>query len=241
MGKFKEIIELINLSRRRFDSKEDYTKMQYAQAKLVYNDLTQILKVPNNSFVVDFGCGNGGYTSFFATKFREVLGLDFSISKMKKRRNISFCRCNLLDFKLKKKADFIFCASVIEHVEDADKLIKNIYQNLKPGGYLYLSFPPFYSLGGGHTVKPFHYLPEEMAIKVSKYFGKIPPTIDSYRNLFGKWGLYPRSISEIKKLFVLNNFKILAYKVRYIPLNFAKIPLIGDFFTWHVEFYCIKI
>ena len=243
MGKFKEILELVNLSRRRFDSKEDYIRMQYAQAKLVYGDIEHILKVPSTSFVVDFGCGGGGYTSFFATKFREVLGLDFNISKMKKGRNISFCKCNLLDFRLKKKADFIFCASVIEHVEDADKLIKNIYQNLKPGGYLYLSFPPFYSLGGGHTLKPFHYLPEHIAIKLARKFRlfDIPTSISGYPDLFGNHGLYKRSISNVKKLLIINKFKIISHKTRYFPINTAMFPIIGDFLTWHVEFYCRKI
>lgn len=46
--------------------------------------------------------------------------------------------------QLREKADFAFCLEVIEHVWDTKMLIRNIYQNLKFGGILYLSQPYMY-------------------------------------------------------------------------------------------------
>lgn len=43
--------------------------------------------------------------------------------------------------KLKEYNDFAFCLEVLEHVWNADQLIKNIYNNIKPGGTLYLTQP----------------------------------------------------------------------------------------------------
>lgn len=240
MNKIKEIIKLIKLSKKRFNSKEDYEMMQYAQAKMIYEDLQKILKISKKGFVIDFGCGNGGYTKFFGTKFEEVLGVDFNVINKTKNGNTSYQKCNLLNFKSKKKADLIFCSSVIEHVKNSEKLIQNIYINLKPSGKLYISFPPFYSICGGHQLKPFHYLPERIAIKIGKFIGRISYSVNSYENLFGKWGLYKRRISDVKHTLTKNKFKIIEYKVRYLPINIAKVPLLNEIFTWHVEFYCEK-
>lgn len=51
-----------------------------------------------------------------------------------------------VDPKTLKKFDIAFCIEVLEHVEDPQQLMVNIYNNLKPGGYLYLSAPFKYDI-----------------------------------------------------------------------------------------------
>lgn len=64
--------------------------------------------------------------------------------------------------------DVAFLRDVIEHLDDATLALRNISRVLKPGGALYVTFPPYYSPFGGHqqllknwvSKIPFiHYLP----------------------------------------------------------------------------------
>lgn len=48
---------------------------------------------------------------------------------------------NILDSKINKKFDFISCISVLEHIADKDKAIKEMFKLLKPNGHLMLTFP----------------------------------------------------------------------------------------------------
>ncbi len=43
--------------------------------------------------------------------------------------------------KLNKEYDYAFCMEVLEHVEWPDKLLENIYNNLKDGGTFIMSVP----------------------------------------------------------------------------------------------------
>lgn len=43
-----------------------------------------------------------------------------------------------------EKADFAFCLEVLEHVWNPVMVVQNIFNNLKAGGYLYLSVPYHY-------------------------------------------------------------------------------------------------
>ncbi len=43
--------------------------------------------------------------------------------------------------KLSKQFDFITCISVLEHIPDYNEAIKGMFDLLKPGGYLLLTFP----------------------------------------------------------------------------------------------------
>lgn len=241
-SKIKFLADFIRLAHKRLNSREDYFNFQRLQAEGVFQDIENILKVPIESFVIDFGCGNGGYTDYFGDKFTEVVGVDYFVEPEKKNAKITYISHDLLTFKTEKKADLIFCSSVIEHVKDREALIKNISDNLRAEGFLYLSFPPFLSFGGGHNVKPFHYLPEKLSIKMAKFAGltKVDKKVTSYENLFGNFGLYRTHIHEVKNLLNANKFKQIACKTRFFPFNTANIPLFGELLTWHVEFYCQK-
>ena len=134
--------------------------------------------------------------------------------------------------------DFIFCLSTIEHIRNPLFFLKECERILKSRGVLFLTFPPFYSPTGGHSVKPFHYLGEKLAIKLAnKIKGK---NIKSYEKMFGDWGLYRLKIKDLKNLVRKTNFKIKDVWVRYLPINFSKIPLLNEFLAWHIHFLLYK-
>ena len=238
MGSFA--VDLYKLYKKRLQSPEDYLAFQQFQAERVLNDFVEILDLSKDEFLVDFGCGKGGYTEVFGDHFPRVWGIDYHVEAAKESNKVEYYNRDLINLELEEKADVIFCASVIEHVEDPEALVQSIFRNLKPGGKLYISFPPFHSLGGGHQLKPIHYLPESMAIAVGKKMSMIPDTVTSYENLFGSWGLYKRSIGQVDRILKDAGFEMLKVKPRYMKFNTTKIPIIKDFLTWHVEFYCQK-
>ncbi len=234
------LIKLYKLTRDRKKNTRSYIAFQEYQASEVVKDLNKYLKVKKDAFVIDWGCGKGGYSHILAKNYSKVVGIDFYV-KPYKNKNLEFESHNLLEYISKEKADLIFCASVIEHVKFKKKLVENIYKSLKNGGKLYLSFPPFYSVGGGHQLKPFHFLPEKLAIFIGHRLKRIDKNVNSYDNLFGNWGLYKTHINQIKSLLKSRGFKIIRYKPRYFNLlDTTKLYLIKDLLTWHVEFYCEK-
>ncbi len=232
--------KLYDLAKNRGKSDDDYLRFQKYQASEVLKDINKYLAVKKDSFVIDWGCGKGGYSCVLARKYSRVKGVDFYVTPMKNKK-LKFESQNLLKYVSKEKADFIFCASVIEHVSNPRKLIENIHDSLKNDGKLYMSFPPFYSIGGGHQLKPFHYLPEKAAIFIGHKLKRISQKVNSYNNLFETWGLYKLSINQIRTLLDEQGFRVVQYKPRYFNLlNMAKIPLLNNILTWHAEFYCIK-
>ena len=234
-------MEFIRLARVRFRSKKDYSRFQQFQANSVLNDLWRFFDLNQSYSVVDWGCGkNAGYSVVFSEHFEKVLGLDFSISYTSEKENLTLKEVDLLDYNTLEKHDFIFCSSVIEHVNNPQLLLKNISASLKVGGFLYLSFPPFYSLGGGHHAKPFHYLPEKWAIGIGKLLGRVGGKVTGYKNMFGTWGLYKRSIDSVWKMLESEGFRIIKCKPRYSKQNIKYQKFGSDFTTWHVEFYCEK-
>jgi SAM-dependent methyltransferase len=216
----------VKLYLKRTKTHEDYVEFQRYQAEKVYKDIQKYLKVPKESFVIDLGCGTGGYRDYFAEKYKEVVGVDMT----EDADHVSSAE----DYTSQKKADFIFCSSVIEHIEKPEALMESIRRNLKIGGSLYLSFPPFYSLFGGHKVKPFHYLPEMIAVRIAKTLGKFPRERNNYADMYGTWGLHKRTISQVKDLLHCNGFRIVEIKDRWSPIH--KI----DIFSVHTQFFCVR-
>ena len=141
--------------------------------------------------------------------------------------------------------DLIICASLIEHLENPELLLLEIKKILKPNCFLYLSFPPFYSINGGHDYIPFHVFGEKLAVLFSRFFSKIfnrkrfgkKITIsESFKTAHGDWGLYKMSIRRARNLIHGANFEIIDQSTKWIPINFSKLPILNEVLTWHVQF-----
>ena len=143
----------------------------------------------------------------------------------------------------------VICASLIEHLKKPEILLEEILRILKQSGFAYISFPPFYSINGGHNYAPFHLFGEFIAVKLSKFFSKIFKRRifgekiiipDCYESAFGNWGLYIMTIRKMKKLIMDSNFKLFDQSTKWLPIDFSRIPFLGEFLTWHVQFILIK-
>jgi ubiquinone/menaquinone biosynthesis C-methylase UbiE len=103
--------------------------------------------------VLDVGCGNGMHTLKAGEYCREIVGIDYSphsldlalrFAESMMVKNVRFQRVNLEHSPLPfadSSFDKVLFLDVIEHLEEREKLLKEIKRVLKPGGLLLLTAP----------------------------------------------------------------------------------------------------
>lgn len=102
-------------------------------------------KFNENTFVFDYGCGEGGVLKEIKEKFNlkpeQIGGFDVAenvITKLKEKFSSPFFYHESLP-ALDKKPDIIICSEVIEHTEKYSDIIKWIHNNLRENGILILT------------------------------------------------------------------------------------------------------
>lgn len=103
--------------------------------------------------VLDAGCGFGQYDRFILRNFKNVRiksvdvkqdYLDDCITYFKKdieNRKIDFEYADLLDYNHKSEFDTVVCVDVLEHIEDDVRVMTNLADSLKKGGYFIMHSP----------------------------------------------------------------------------------------------------
>ncbi|MGM0687468.1 MAG: class I SAM-dependent methyltransferase, partial [Promethearchaeati archaeon] len=170
MKQIHEIKEFISRAYHRHRSPADYQRFQRLQAKHLRRYLSSKLPTATCTLVtLDVGCGNGGYVFELMTDLKFMVGIDTHIDLARQPENDTkhghFIQADALELPFDSSSfNLVICSSLIEHVCCARHLLNEIDRVLSPGGWCYLSFPPFYSLRGGHGFSPFHLLGERVAI-----------------------------------------------------------------------------
>lgn len=102
--------------------------------------------------MLDYGCGAGTLSFYFASKGMRVNGIDISTQAIELanksakelgiEKNASFYKSDEGIKEIKsKKYDIVLCLEVIEHVEKDNELIRYLVSKLRKGGVLILSTP----------------------------------------------------------------------------------------------------
>ncbi|OIQ18392.1 MAG: hypothetical protein BM556_09020 [Bacteriovorax sp. MedPE-SWde] len=111
---------------------------------------------------VDIGCGTGGLLETLSTQTEELYGFDISDEALK------FCKQRGYPEHLLIKGDgvalpfednsfdSVTAIGVIEHIEDDQKFIEELYRILKPGGELVMVTSSFQLLWSSHDVANHH-------------------------------------------------------------------------------------
>ncbi len=93
--------------------------------------------------ILDLGCGFGEFAQAYADEPIDM-GIDLSAkdlyiaSKTKKYKNLTLADARDLPFADNSYAT-VFSISTLEHIENSDKVLKEAYRVLKPGGILFLT------------------------------------------------------------------------------------------------------
>ena len=120
---------------------------------------------PRGSAIIDFGCGTGRFTTFFASRQRRVLGTEVTpemLEQAKKECTVGSCEFALTDgISLpcaSESVDGIWCCAVLRYSlfvpnPAYDRIAKEMYRVLRPGAYMvncemYVDVPPEVFLQG---------------------------------------------------------------------------------------------
>lgn len=113
--------------------------------------------------VFEVGSAEGGVlAAFVESGGEEATGTDIATDRIEMGGRISnilglkidFSNHNIITEEIpnewKNKFDLVLLRDVIEHLDDTAVALRNIRRIIKPGGFLFVSFPPYYSAFGGH-------------------------------------------------------------------------------------------
>ncbi len=112
----------------------------------LFKPFQKYLTSPKNTRVLDVGCAYGYILEKYPQNFIKY-GLDvsqYAIDMAKKRLPYARLRIWNVENKFpypKNYFDYINCNDLIEHLNHPKLTIANIYDVLKPGGYMYLTTP----------------------------------------------------------------------------------------------------
>jgi SAM-dependent methyltransferase len=113
--------------------------------------------------ICEIGCGEGGVLAALADEgATHALGIDIRQEAID-RAEIIFRALNIpSEFRIHdvtdqqtppewhEAFDFVTLRDVMEHLDDTEGSLRHVMDFLRPGGYLYVVFPPYYSPFGGH-------------------------------------------------------------------------------------------
>lgn len=94
--------------------------------------------------ILDLGCGTGTLTKELAGRAGAVLGVDASpamvAAAQKRFPQLEFLVADALELPFEAQFHIVFSNAVFHWLPDHDRLLKNIYRALKPGGRLVCEF-----------------------------------------------------------------------------------------------------
>ncbi|GAA4704703.1 class I SAM-dependent methyltransferase [Brevibacillus fulvus] len=145
-------------------------KMSYTEWQFVKGDQTIQFFLPFHSqeemfrdkTVLDIGCGGGGKTCYYATFGpKKIIGVDIvphyaeegnAFAREKGLAEIAtFLTADASAMTFPDNTfDTIIMNDAMEHVEQPEKTLAECFRVLKPGGHLYINFPPYYHPYGAH-------------------------------------------------------------------------------------------
>ncbi len=232
-------IEFARLAGRRFCSDADYIAFQMVQA---HELVAYLQRWPGLNLArcraLDLGSSYGGYTRVLAGAGADIVALDHGLPAGADGEGLpgkmvvgDAAHTPFADAAF----DLVVCSSLIEHVPSAEAVIAEIVRLLPPGGWCYLSFPPYWSPRGGHNFSPFHWLGERAALRVYNWRHRETP-VTSMSTAYGEYGLHKRTIAGMRRLLRGYPLELMDLSARWMWLNPARVPLLGEVLTWHVQF-----
>lgn len=112
-----------------------------------YKICLEMLGEVANKKIVDVGCGDGALTGLIAKAGGIVIGIDPSkeglalARQMFEKHSLKGTFCSSSTELVDRSCDAVVCADVIEHVENTDEMLQEIFRILKLDGIAVISTP----------------------------------------------------------------------------------------------------
>ena len=227
--KFRDIIKLGYSWFFRMKSGADYRKYLFFKSRILINYLKIYIK--NYGRMLEVGVQTGEMTPFLKEISSSIVSIDidksYLLSAKKKSPDSEVICCDITHSPFKQGSfDIVTLNSVIEHIPDDERTLTECYKLMKNEGWIYIGFPPWYNIFGGHSSIPFFsWLPYSMRNKLTKYkFVRAYPT-------------YPRTIKEHERK-IIEYFTIINRNSLFLPHNFVRYPAYE--FDFFITFICMK-
>ena len=148
----------------------------YGKYRLVLGMLNSYLRLsPEKPLqIFDAGCGPGHFMELLQN-YGETTGTDFSLERLEACRKENFsslAQTDLCFIPFKENTfDLITTIDTIEHIENDQAALDELYRVLKPGGLIAVTVPAFMILWGSHDENQGHfrrYRVDDMRAKLQK-------------------------------------------------------------------------
>jgi ubiquinone/menaquinone biosynthesis C-methylase UbiE len=124
--------------------------------ELINQMLDHVIKDFKGRIVLEIGCGLGGFCIYTAQKGAYVVGLDISLTAIKKAKelvkkildteNIEFIVGDAQHLPFKNDiGEVVICSETLEHVPNSEKAFSELVRTTQKSGYLCITVPNFFS------------------------------------------------------------------------------------------------
>jgi len=95
--------------------------------------------------VLDIGCRDGHILEILqSNEYRDLSGIDIIPNPLKLLKGISYYKCDASDMSMffhDETFSVVILSHVLEHIEEPEKVLNDIYRILKPNGILFIEIP----------------------------------------------------------------------------------------------------
>jgi len=149
---------------------KSYFQWEFDQAKLSYSDFQPYINLKGKN-VLDVGCGLGGKELFYLLKgAKSVTGLDISQTNVQlaqscsterepdrsRRPRLVVADAAAMPF-VENSFDVVISTYTFEHLAHPARVWWEIQRVTRPGGEVFVSFPPYFSPWGAHLTDWIHF------------------------------------------------------------------------------------
>lgn len=133
-------IEKFEMMARGYDN-----EVRVADSKVIVEEVVKHLNNTSNLVLLDYGCGTGLIGLSISGYFKEVILVDPAqsmvdvVNEKISTNNIKNARSEYLDVSLEKldyKVDYIIIVQTLLHIDDYEKVLKNLSDCLNQNGHL---------------------------------------------------------------------------------------------------------
>jgi SAM-dependent methyltransferase len=152
--------------------------------------------------LLDVGCGSGVLLTYIKNKnhFRDLWGSDFSQQSIVLAKSLHF---NVFRADLLHLGDFsgcrynsVICSEVLEHIEDDEKAIANLFELLQPGGKIIVTVPFSMNYWSDHDEFAGHIRRYELEELKEKFMRNNFRILDLFIWGSGPYGIYHRILMK---------------------------------------------
>ncbi|MEK6320652.1 MAG: class I SAM-dependent methyltransferase [Acidobacteriota bacterium] len=207
----------------------------------------------SGGIILDLGCGFGGRTLAFQQvtgntwvgvdidSIASVAGLQFARSMGSTNAFFATAVGESLPFT-NDSFDAVLCYDVLEHVQDLERTLAEVYRVLKPAGLFLTVFPPYFHPKGSHLEGYASRVPYANLIFPSKVLLR---AIDELLEERGD-GYRPQALRPGDRLYSLNGVTIRSFRRMLNRSNFEVLRLeflpllnkmIRQFHRWKMHYY----